>query len=1355
MRKGTAVNRAAVETRLLARVREQRGRASIPRRDRQAAARLSFAQMRLWLLDRLAPQSPEYVIPCAFRIYGCLDVAALESAFRAVAQRHEVLRTRFEATGDEPLQVIDPISRIAVELVDVSGEPGADGRERAGLAAIEHCAAVGFDLAAEHPIRVTVVRLADDDHLLLVALHHIAADGWSMEVLSRELQACYDAALTGGSATLAELPVQYADYAAWQRDRLTGEVLERQLGYWRERLAGLEPLELPTDLPRPIERSAAGDRMEFGVPPEVTRRLARLAAGRGSSLFMAALAAFQIVLSRWSGQDDVVVGSPISGRNRADSEELIGFFVNTLVLRTDTSGDPTFDELLGRVRDTALGAYAHQDVPFERLVEELSPERDLTRNPLFQVSFAFQNFSENRWELPGADVESVDLATTTSKFDLLLALAEQSDGGLHGEITFSTELFDKATAERLAAHYLRVLDQVSADAGQRIGRIDLLTEAERSQILSEWNNTSAPFAGSPETIHGLVEVQAARTPDAIAVAYRDQRLTYAELHVRADRLAAHLHRLGIARGARVGVCAERSPELVVALLGVLKAGAAFVPLDPEYPAERLQFMLKDAEIRVVVSHAPVRDQVPTGAETVIDLDVPEAMPPLGHRALPVGPDDVAYVIYTSGSTGTPKGVPNTHRGVVNRLLWGQETFRLTPADRVLQKTPYSFDVSVWEFFWPLLAGARLVMAEPGGHRDPEYLRSVLLAERVTTVHFVPSMLRAFLDAVDLTEFTDLRQAFCSGEALPADLARRFLEAGLPCQLHNLYGPTEASIEVSHWTCRLDDSRAGVPIGRPIRNTELLIIDKAGQLAPVGVPGELWIGGVGVALGYLNLPELTAERFIRHPFAPDPSALVYRTGDLVRWRPDGAIEYLGRIDRQVKLRGLRIEPGEIESVLNAHDSVASSVVIVREDSPCDQRLVAYGVPAPGRTLDATELRLWCRNRLPGYMTPGWVVALDEIPLTRSGKVDRRALPRPVTDRPASDHAGPRTDAERLVADIWAEVLGQDHVDIHDNFFDVGGHSLLGSRLVNRMNRELGADLSLRTLFTGPTVAQLAAQLNQAGGQVPAWKQDDHLAPVLTVRHHGDRTPLFCVHPAMGLGWSFTTLLPHMLGRPVHTLQSPALTDKGPLAESLEAIAAQYVRTIQSIQPRGPYLLIGRSFGGLAAFEMAVQLEERGESVALLALLDSLPAAPEGGPDPGQREAVAQDSLRILWRNGLPDESVPSGAMDRTQTVAAVRAADGPMHGWSEQRVNRLLDVCTTHIELSAAYQPKAYRGRLHFFAAAADPDSLPTSEKAAIWRGFAPDLVVRELDCRHSEVLTPIRAAEVADELSRVLADLGH
>jgi amino acid adenylation domain-containing protein len=1351
------VDKKAVATRLLARVREQRASAPIPRLNRTAAVPLSFAQLRLWLLDRLVPGSSEYVIPCAFRVRGALDVAALEAAFRDVARRHEVLRTRFAAADGEPVQVIDAEPQVAVRLVDVSGAMDSRERERLAMAAIERDAALAFDLTVDHPVRVTVARLAEDEHLLLVALHHIAADGWSMEILTRELAAHYEAARTGRPAELADLPVQYADFAAWQRDWLTGGVLDRQLGYWRERLAGLEPLELPTDRPRAAERSGAGACLRFDVPAATAIRLAELATAQGCSLFMAALGAFTIVLSRWSGLDDIAVGSPIAGRNRAEAEGLIGFFVNTLVLRTDTSGDPTFTELLARVREVALGAYAHQDLPFERLVEELAPERDLARNPLFELSFVFQNFQEGSWDLPGADVEPVDVETRTSKFDLLLAIAEQSDGGLDGEITFATELFDESTVRRLAEHVTRVIEQVTAHPGRPIGQIDLLSAAERDQILSGWNDTATAY---PETtVHQLVAAQAARTPDAIAVAHRERRLRYAELDDRADGLAARLRRHGVTRGAKVGICAERSPELVIALLGVLKAGAAFVPLDPEYPAERLGFMIEDAGISVVITHEQARDQVPSGAGVVIDLDEPHATLRTEHTVLPAGPDDVMYVIYTSGSTGVPKGVVNTHRGVVNRLLWGQDTFRLSPFDRVLQKTPYSFDVSVWEFFWPLIVGARLVMADPGGHRDPHYLRDVLKSQRITTAHFVPSMLREFMDTADLAEFIDLRHVFCSGEALPADLARRFLQARPSCPLHNLYGPTEASIEVSHWACRPDATGPGVPIGRPIANTELLVMDKAGRLAPIGIPGELWIGGVGVALGYLNRPELTAERFIRHPFSPDPAARVYRSGDLVRLLPDGAIEYLGRIDRQVKLRGLRIELGEVESALTAHENVAASMVVVREDEPGDQRLVAYCVPAPGAHIDPAQLRRWCRRSLPAYMTPEWIVPLDQFPLTPSGKVDHRALPQPAADCPdlEREYTAPRTDTERLIANTWAEVLGRDRVGIHDNFFDLGGHSLLGVRVVNRLGRELGVDIALRALFTAPNVAQLAAQIGAANApREIATRQDQHLAPLLGLRDRGDRTPLFCIHPAMGLGWSFAALLPHLVERPIHTLQAPALTDERQLPETIEAIAAEYLQRIQSIQPHGPYLLLGRSFGGLTAYEMAAQLERAGERVALLALLDSVPPEFDAAPDAEQADMIEQDSLRILWRNGRPGEILPPAQtkLNRAQTVAAVRAADGPMRGWSTQTLNRLLDVCATNIELANAYQPKNYSGRLHLFSAMADPDSLPSAAKAARWQRFAPNVVVRELHCRHSEVLTPGPAAAIAAELSRILDQVG-
>lgn len=1079
------MSRTALETSLMAQVRERRGSTSIPRRDPSVAARPSSAQLRLWLLDRLTPGSPEYVIPCVFRMRGSLDVAALESAFRGVVQRHEVLRTRFDTMDGEPVQVIDAHPHLTVRTVDVSGEPEADERERAALAAVETDAALGFDLAADHPLRVTVVRLDDAEHLLLVSLHHIAADGWSMEILARELRTLYEAALSGRPAVLADLPVQYADYAAWQRDQLTHDLLERRLGYWRERLAGLEPLELPADRARPPRRSGEGDSVEFSVPPSVARQLADIAAAHRTSPFMAALAAFQVVLSRWSGQDDVVVGTPIAGRTRAESEALIGFFVNTLVLRTDTSGDPTFAELLGRVRETALGAYAHQDLPFERLVEELAPERDLSRSPLFQVSFVYQNVAEGRWELPGVTAEPVTLSATTSKFDLSLSLSEGSDGRLHGEITFSTQLFERATADRMAAHCLRVLEQVAADPGRRIGQLDLLTEAERHQILSEWNDTAAEYPRH-RCIHQLVEQRAAASPDAVAVAFEDVKLTYRELNERANELAHHLRALGVRPEVLVGICLERGPEMIVGMLAILKAGGAYVPLDPAYPAERLALMLEDTASHVVVTQSSVADRLPAaGTRRLVRVDADRdaiAARPSTDPTPAAGPDDLAYVIYTSGSTGTPKGVQVRHRNVVCRTWEMRQRYALTADDKVLQFASISFDSSVEQIFPALTVGASLVVR--GKDFDPEEVLRVIRRHGVTVMQAPPSVWGQILSSgAARVAGSTLRAVILAGEAAsPGLLAKWFEHSRTP--VFNAYGPSETTVTAT--TALLRSPTARVPIGRPIANTDVYVMDRFGRPVPVGVPGELWIGGEGVAQGYLNRPELTAERFVPHPYSDDPAARVYRTGDVVRWLPDGELEFIGRIDRQVKLRGLRIELGEVESVLTRHESVAASVVVVREEEPGDQRLVAYCVPVPGQALDPVALRQWCLRDLPAYMTPGYFIAIDALPQTPSGKVDHRALPRPRADRSDLSHGyvAPRTDAEKLIADAWADILGQNRIGIHDNFFELGGHSLLANRLVNRMRARLGLEVTLRELFEHPTVAGLGTALQDAEPARPA-------------------------------------------------------------------------------------------------------------------------------------------------------------------------------------------------------------------------------------------------------------------------------
>ncbi|HEU4456625.1 MAG TPA: amino acid adenylation domain-containing protein, partial [Longimicrobium sp.] len=1050
---------------------------------RGRALPLSFAQQRLWFIDRLEPGSAAYNLPAALRLRGALDVSALRRALSEVVGRHEVLRTTFGTIDGEAVQVIAPPAGLPLPEIDLRGL-GVEEREIVlrRLAAGE--AARPFDLAADAPVRATLVTLGGEERAVLFTLHHVAGDGWSMEVLVREISALYAAFAAGMDSPLADLPVQYADYAAWQRGWLSGEVLDAQLDYWKRRLAGAPALlELPADRPRPaVAGTRAGVRAAV-LPPETAVALRALSRREGATPFMTALAAFQALLARWSGEDDVVVGTPVAGRARREVEGLIGFFVNTLVLRADVSGAPTFREVLRRVRDAVLDAQAHQDLPFERLVEEMGVERSLAHSPLFQVMFAYQEAmgaGAAPLRLDGVAVEPLATGDPLARFDLSLAVLD--DGGrLSCELLYRADLFDAGTAERFLAHYLRLLDAVCADPGARPARVALGDPGEPA-LLAAWNDTARDL-GPAESIHAAVSAAAAATPDAVALAWDEGRMSYAEMEAGANRLARRLAALGVAPGARVGVALERGPELVVALLAVMKAGGAYVPLDPDLPAERLAFMAADSAAPVLVTREALlarlsghgarvlcvdRDAAEISAESPEPLDLADDV------------DREAYVIYTSGSTGRPKGAANAHRAVMNRLRWGQAEFSLAQGEVVLQKTPFSFDVSVPELFGPLMAGARLVLARPEGHRDPAYLAGVIAREGVTSVHFVPSMLGAFLDGVDPSGLASLRRVFASGEALSTELAARFF-ARFPAhvELHNLYGPTEAAVEVTHWPCERDAGGREVPIGRPVANTQIHVLADDGAPAPVGLPGELFIAGRQVGLGYLGRPGLTAERFVPDPFSAEPGARMYRTGDRARWTADGVVEYLGRLDFQVKVRGFRIELGEIETALRRHPGVRDAAAVVR---PGAGRIVAYLVTETSIDLDAVRAGL--KRSLPDYMVPTAFVPVDAFPLTPSGKLDRRALPEPAgVDEEA--YAAPRTATEEILAAIWADVLRLERVGVHDDFFALGGHSLLAIRLVSRVRDALGAELPVRAVFEHPTVAALAeeAERLRRGGGVP--------------------------------------------------------------------------------------------------------------------------------------------------------------------------------------------------------------------------------------------------------------------------------
>lgn len=1189
---------------------------------------LSFAQERLWFLDRMDPGKPTYNIPYAFRLHGPLRIDFLRTALGEIVRRHEALRTTFSMIDGTPVQRIGAPAPVDLPLLDLGGMPGEEGEARARILAHEE-AHLPFDLERGPLFRARIARLAPDDHLLLITVHHIVFDGWSDGLFFRELRILFEAAADGRAPSLEEPPLQYADYALWQRNLLQGEELSRQMSYWKNVLRGdLPVLELPADFPRPAVQAHGGRTTTLLLPPALHEALVEMSSRLNVTLFMTLLAAFDVLLHRYCAQDDVIVGTPIAGRSQPETEGVIGFFVNTLVLRTDCSGDPGFRELLVRVRDGALGAFEHQDVPFEKVVEEIHPHRTSWHAPVIQALFVLQRL-ESRWDAAGG-IRWTDVRPRldAAKFDITLSVQESADG-LLACLEHRTDLFSGSTARRMLKHFRSLLSSIVARPDEKISSLAIMDPSEEEALRRLGRGPAAVYT-SPGTYQSAFESAVRKWPDSPALRFDGRQLTYGELNARANRLARHLRALGARPGVTIGIMMNRSLELPAGLLGILKSGAAYLPLDPGLPGERLALMLREASVPVAVIHSAYRERFRGSGVGVVPLDdaefcrtsldgeSPDDPEPLGR------PDDLAYVIFTSGSTGAPKGVEVEHRSLLNHNFALARALGLTRSDRVLQFFETSFDASIEDIMPTWLSGSTLVLRPVDTSSNVARFLAHVASEQITVLTVPTAFWHELVE--DIAEGglpPSVRLVAFGGEkALAGKLDAWRRHAGVGVRLINLYGPTEGTVAAT--MCELTARRDGMlPIGRPIANTYVYLLDGHGRHVPRGAAGEICIGGAGLARGYLNNPGLTAEKFVPDPFAPRPGMRLYRTGDMGRFLADGQIEFLGRRDTQVKVRGYRIELGEVESVLALHDAVRQAAVTTYEDGTGNTMLAAYVVMKENAPPVADgELPAWLRSRLPDYMVPASYTVMDALPLTSNGKIDRKALrpPAPRERRAVTGYVAPRDSLESQIAFLWEQVLGKDHVGVYDDFFALGGHSLMAARLFAQIGRVTGKNLPLATLFQAPTIDQLASVLRREGWR-PLWSS---LVPMKT---GGSRPPFYCVHAAGGNVIGYSELAARLgPDQPVYGLQAVGLDGKEPPLDRVEEMASRYVKEIRACQPSGPYYLGGACTGGIVAYEIAQQLLALGEEVGLLAMFDTFAHS-------HMKTLTRAEILRYRWESSL--------------------------------------------------------------------------------------------------------------------------
>jgi amino acid adenylation domain-containing protein len=1278
---------------------------------------LSFAQESLWFLHHSDPTRPTYNVPQAFRIRGPLDVAALRQSFQGLVGRHEALRTTCRTVNGRPCLHVAAEWAVPLPVVDLRGMPDPERDAEAARLATDH-ARKPFDFEQGPLLRVTLLRLADDDSVLLLTTHQFVVDGWSMRVLGREIAALYEAFTTGHPAPLAGLPVQYVDFAHWQRRWAEGEECRAELEYWKRQLAGAPAaLPLPADRPRGRGGTPPGATRAFALPADLSHAVRALSRREGATLFMTLLAALQTLLHRYTQHDDIVVGTTASLRTRTEFEGVIGSFGNNLALRTDLSGDPPFRELLARVRDVALGAYAHQTLPFEKLVKELPPQPGMGYAPLFQVMFTLHESTlAQALALPGLTVTPLAVDNGMARVDLYLTVSEGGDR-LAANLTYSTDLFDGPTIDRMVSHLQTLLAGAVEDPDRRIGDLPLLTEAERLQLLVEWNDSAADV-GRGLCVHQVFERQAARRPDAVALTGAGREWTYQELNGAANQLARHLRRLGVGPEVPVGLCLGPCDGLIVGMLAVLKAGGAYVPLDPADRVEQLTSVVRDARPPVILTQRRWRDRLPGHDSRVICLDAEgDAFAGEGTHNLEdvTGPDNLAYVIHTSGSTGPPRGVLMPHRAAA-RLLLGLDHARPDEDQTWLQWAPVSSAASAFEIWAALLHGGRLVQG-PEGHSSWSDLGRLIEEHRVTCLYLTAAAFNAVLDERP-EALSGLRQLLIGGEALSAAHVERALRVLPGVRLINAYGPAE----VAGFSCCYPipaDAGGGpsIPIGRPIANARVYVLDGRMRPVPAGVAGELYVGGDGLARGYLNRPDLTAERFVPDPFTADPAARLYKTGDRARWRAGGAVEFLGRLDDQVKVRGSRVEPAEVEAALGRHPAVRACAVVARDDPAGEKGLVAFLALHPGQAATSADLRHFAGRQLPAYQVPALFEVVDDLPLTRQGKVDRRALQgRPVDWAAAGgDYVVPDDPMRVMFARIWEELLNVRPVGIRDDFFALGGNSLLAVEMAARVEAALGWRLPLDALFGGATIEHLSLGLLEAA-------EGQEESPLTVVRAGAGKRPFFFLHgDFFGGGLYCRNLARHLdPDQPLYAIHPHGVAGQ-PLLRTLDARGAEHVKLMRAVQPEGPYLLGGYCNGALEAFEIALQLTDQGQRVDLLFLMDPLP--PKQAP-----------------RGSTPYRGL--GAAPSRVPPAPAGADDDNLDPHARRRV--ALDFCTG---VCASYVPRRYPGRVTILQSG---DDLPeTADPSRGWNGLADAVEVHVIPGRHFTSITTY-VLDAADHLRRCL-----